>query len=48
MGDCFDWKQAEEEDEKCSKCLELNLYFQWQTQLVIAVDLSGKALFFTP
>ena len=31
VGDCFDCKQAEKDDEKCSKCPELNLLFQWQT-----------------
>ena len=40
MGDCFDWKRSEEDDEKCSKCLELNLH------LVVAVDLCGKAFYF--
>lgn len=44
VGDCFDWKQAKEHDEKCSKCLELNFVLSVANHLVIAADLSENAL----
>ena len=44
VGDCFDWKQAKEHDEKCSKCLELNFVLSVANHLVIAADLTERAL----
>jgi len=41
---CFDCKQAKEDDGKCSKCLELNFVLSVANHLVIAADLSEKAL----